>query len=755
MTYSPAQKVLIEAALARLNLWPKELRGLPQPLAIATGVAGESQVYLFRLPNDGNDQTLGLVAKFENDFDRAKKEWAAINELRNEFRQFQRGLLLPIDGNNEADSVILFLLAGQDRPGMECVSLLKVFQKQLAEGVGNCRTALEQTVEVLHSFHWNAKWTDSAADMPQQTWRDIFKLDASVIQASLETLRQTGIIETGFRIRGQLLADPSTQMVALGESFPGWCKRGRIHGDLNLTNILCLLDEARKCWATYIIDFSHSRPEMPVALDYAKVEVELWQNVLHALDSEGDLALLTVNILGYLERRIPLFPKETSPSVINFLAVLSAWRNTSFKVLGAGVGARYMLKDYLICVFFHSIRALQWPDVQKAHQKVLVLAIVASHVARTLLEIEAGRYSSSSVDQFPLAPEEVKVDQSVWHEIPQAAVPSAIKSRGEADPYEPNLFTRRREIERAIPNLEKTIPLLVLGCRGAGKSWAIGHIARSLSKPVPGRRIIDLNIRLFPRRPSSTHGDLSQWLIHSVLERLAIGTNGADEIGSRESHDETGSSLTIRTLATRFSGRELYLLLDNADSIVIRSFAEIAGHFYRQMAGWKSQFEIQGKRLCIALASAKDPDHIESIIGLSIFHGAHRCILRDLSEEQIIELASSCKIVLTEKQARTIRRLTGGRPAHVAGVIGDVLAGDLIIKQNISPKSVPYFTNTLRPQLQKLIRDPAIRGALREIEAGKTDGLDLLQIHDLENEGLVRSNGSDLELSNEFVRALI
>jgi hypothetical protein len=759
MNYLPTQKALIESALKRLNLWPIQLKELPQPLSVETGVAGESRVYLLRLPAGKNDQSLGLVAKFESNPDRATKEWATISELRAEYRQYQHGLLLPIDGNVQTDGVILFLLAGQDHPGMECTALLKVVQKQLTDALPNCRATLEQTVGCLHHFHWNATWRGSAADSLPRTWRDVFNVDPLNLQKSLDALRNTGVVEDTklgtMRIRGRTLIDPTIIANKFEDKLLGWCKRGRIHGDLNLTNILCLLDDARKCWAAYIIDFSHSKAEMPIALDYAKVEVELWQHLLYDLDAEGDLPILTLNILSYLEGRMPLFPRETNVGVMNFLEVLCWWRTKTFEILSSGASARYMMTDYFICLFFLATRALQWPDVQKTHRKTLVLSLLAAQTAQTLHDVDSGKYSLGQVNTFPIPPNAIKLDQSVWLEGPRAAPSvSTIASRSDTDPYNWNLFIPRREVERALPNLEKTIPILVLGCRGSGKSWAISHIARTLSQPVAGRRIIDLDIRLFPRRANSTHRDLCQWLIGELCQRLAI-PNTIDCAGGWQGADETTSSIAIRELASRFTGTELYLLLDNADSIVLTSFAETAGHFYRQMAGWKHQFEIIGKNLCLALASAKDPEHIESIIGLSIFHGAHRCLLRDFSQDQISESAKSCGIQLSNRDVRTVLRLTGGRPAHVAGVIGDILAGDLALRSTLTPHAVPFFNNTLRPQFLTALREVTAQHTLREIQAGRIVGLGFTTIHELEVEGLVRCNGPLLELSSEFVRAMI
>jgi hypothetical protein len=265
MNYQPTHEALIEAVLNRLDHWPPDTTQLPQPLSIETGIAGESIVYLFRLASAKSPLGLGLVAKFESNPDRAKREWSAISELRKEYRQFQHGVMLPIDGNIEADGVAIFPLAGQDSPGMECTSILKVLRKQLADALPNCRDALNQaTTNCLDRFHSDAQWADLSCGTYVQRWRDIFAIDEASTTNAFDALRKTGVVEDEklgrLRVRDRTLVDPTTETRSLLDRSLldrsiARCKRGRIHGDLNLTNVLSLLDAARKSWGAYGIDF--------------------------------------------------------------------------------------------------------------------------------------------------------------------------------------------------------------------------------------------------------------------------------------------------------------------------------------------------------------------------------------------------------------------------------------------------------------------------------------------------------------------
>jgi hypothetical protein len=144
-------------------------------------------------------------------------------------------------------------------------------------GIDLGRAGLELTIDCLQHFHGNARWSDPLLASPHRKWRDVFNVDASNLQKALEALRDTGVVETAplgyIRTRDQKLTDPLAAVKMLADRSIGWSRIGRIHGDLNLTNALCLLDDARKCFAAYIIDFSHTKTRMPIAIDYAKVEV--------------------------------------------------------------------------------------------------------------------------------------------------------------------------------------------------------------------------------------------------------------------------------------------------------------------------------------------------------------------------------------------------------------------------------------------------------------------------------------------------
>jgi len=64
--------------------------------------------------------------------------------------------------------------------------------------------------------------------------------------------------------------------------------RSRIHGDLNLTNLLLILNDDNSISSAFIIDLSHSKMDSVVSLDFARVEQELWRRI--AGIEEGNLA---------------------------------------------------------------------------------------------------------------------------------------------------------------------------------------------------------------------------------------------------------------------------------------------------------------------------------------------------------------------------------------------------------------------------------------------------------------------------------
>jgi hypothetical protein len=213
-------------------------------------------------------------------------------------------------------------------------------------------------------------------------------VDPIIESFSLDDEETTG--KASFQLFGETLDEPIaylTKEITFGTVEDIVCSR--IHGDLNIDNILITKDEKDNfnCW---LIDFDKSQVNGHTAFDFAKLEVEMrtqilseylhseiWDQMGRGVKPEDAYAH---GIKSYVacERRLyyPSSKSETplsdiseflrslrndteigSSRILNLLGSIMAVRH-----LAAGeVGIRYA--EYLYGVFFYSLAALKFPNL--------------------------------------------------------------------------------------------------------------------------------------------------------------------------------------------------------------------------------------------------------------------------------------------------------------------------------------------------------------------------------------------------------
>lgn len=400
---SKQQLATLKDALVRLQLWDSK-NALPTPHQFATGVAGRSQVYMLFLPND-TQSGLSIVAKFDEP-SRAAREWKSINEL---FRlNTPSSAILPIRGNREEDGVIIYCDVTNGRT--EPIQFKQLIVRQLLHNIGNCLIALEKTLDELSEFYRGEPGAVSPAHNGEiEHWRDEFSnfTPLQQIKEIVETHWSSGtwaaqnwrpdgtdtpesLPNPFYKTSGKSVIETRLDQVIMS------VMRSRVHGDLNLTNILMGLDAADCPTAIFIIDLAHSEAGKVTAADLARLESEFWQVPfvdLHNQDS-ADAVLSMTALRDSLEGRKRHLQ---SLSILDKHVLRFIWklRQRAITIL-QGNQPNYRLKDYFLCLCFQHLAAISRQSVRDNEARVKIAVLGASLSLKVVKDIEDGRYGEGA-----------------------------------------------------------------------------------------------------------------------------------------------------------------------------------------------------------------------------------------------------------------------------------------------------------------------------------------------------------------------
>jgi hypothetical protein len=381
-----------------LRLYPSlQLASLPPPDDHFTGIAGKSRVFLFSLRH--SDTEIRLMAKFDRP-DRAAREWAAIQELR--LLHVPAEAILPLAKNDRADGVILYPVAGDHRL-KSFVTLSGYLASHLVTAPDNGVRCLEQCLDCLGYFYEIEPgrvddrfprdslpylWSDFFPEVPSEgIARPVLDRPELTTGAAGEVLALANNLK---------LPDPFSGLDRLPK-YAGHLRLSRIHGDLNLSNILVCPDLDQSPSKVFIIDLADSKPGRATAIDLARIEVELWLRVYSTMASQSGEPFVRwakdlIAVHDILEDRNNA---ERSPASTGALRFLYRLRKRAAIILAPHHSDRYMLHDYYLCLYFTYLTQLGYmmrtgnPDVG-----CLLLARLGASVAlRFLGDWGSGIYS--------------------------------------------------------------------------------------------------------------------------------------------------------------------------------------------------------------------------------------------------------------------------------------------------------------------------------------------------------------------------
>jgi hypothetical protein len=368
-----------------------ETQPLPKPWGKASGVLGKSHVWFILLPAS----SLSIVAKFDSPA-RAALEWAAIAKLRD--TNMPPLAMLPMHGNNLSHGVVVYRDAsGHTLSGHIC-TLKDLLDAQLQGRIDNCLKALEKTFETLRIFYTTAPGAASLANKQGQVqaWGDFFgaiRTDRVAILAGArkafdnidwENDRQISLPELG----AQILPNPILAVEDILCDITGRSLRSRVHGDLNLTNILVGMSGNRSPETVFVIDLACCKDDVPTAMDLSRLESEFWHVVFA---KQGGNLREVASVLNWLDGR-------SNPSS----AAISELDNVSRKWLHAIRREAqnrlqfsqndYCLADYMTALYLCHTRALAFPSVQESRAKCQIALVCAGLSLQFINDWKAGKY---------------------------------------------------------------------------------------------------------------------------------------------------------------------------------------------------------------------------------------------------------------------------------------------------------------------------------------------------------------------------
>lgn len=422
--YASGHEPLLRRALVRLGIWKDRNRPLPNPENVAHGVAGRSCVYFLFIPSrEGTGRY--LVAKFDED-SRSSREWSAVQDLRQLDNPPE--VVLPLMGNEPDDRVIIFPAVEGMSGHIKCLPLLDLFDKQLEKNPKNLSVALDKLFDVLGMYYQSEpgaarfakegdliRWASAYPNLEDpkiinSIYSTAYKHWPSIDWRSTErfTLPETD----------QSVLNPFPSMQAMLRERTGPIMLSRIHGDLNLTNVIVALTQKFSPKRVFVIDIANSEPNKIQATDFAKMETEIWRQLAASGKPESidDLLKELVVARNFLDGRSLQSPLELSAAMNGALIVVNHLRRFAKHHLkpSRNPGHSYLLEDYFRSMYFASLNALKFEDVRESRATSGAMILSAALSLEFIRDVESGLYSPGSTqDRWP-PPRSIKKKDRVY-----------------------------------------------------------------------------------------------------------------------------------------------------------------------------------------------------------------------------------------------------------------------------------------------------------------------------------------------------
>ncbi len=384
-TWWKADEPIIREALIDMGYPVDADKLLPPPNKPETGVCGKSRVWFLSMRTRHGDE-LSFIAKCDEP-DRFREEWKAIEELRDLKSPIEA--MLPVSGNKPKHNVIVYQNVAEQVLTGHVWTLKRLLKEQLADNLDNCLQALEDTLKPLRLFYTSEPGSARLTDhLGRGTWTAIFP----AVQNKLKQVENRANPQwlSGFQ---RSLPDPFRHAPDFLNERLGRVLHSRIHGDLNLTNVLIGLNGWFGPEKVFLIDLANSQRDAVTALDLARLECEFWHEIFAQLGGErisvAERANVFVAIRDCLDGRTCTLESSLPKAGQNVLSWVKKIREEAYRTL-AGNQPDYHMADYMTALYLTHLRCLAFESVQESEMKQRIATLGAALALEYLLALRKG-----------------------------------------------------------------------------------------------------------------------------------------------------------------------------------------------------------------------------------------------------------------------------------------------------------------------------------------------------------------------------
>lgn len=337
--------------------------------------------------------------------------------------------------------------------------------------------------------------------------------------------------------------------------------------------------------------------------------------------------------------------------------------------------------------------------------------------------------------------------------VPELAAASQASTLAPQPPgcaYDPRWYVARPyEERRALGRLSVRGGAVVLqGPPGAGKTWLMQHL---LQRESPHSAVVPLSLHaLSTAETAASYGgflrELARRLVHEALALDAATTTAMiDETWtfSQDPVSNLSHLLSRRVLPSFSEQRKLILAIDDADALSARPYAQ---EFFSLLRAWMdASHKAPWSALRLLMSLTRSPDLLIQDPNRSPFNIAQTLLVRDLSPEQVGELAARHSVRFSDPELRALMDLVGGHPYLLRLVMYESQLAQKPLRELLSPASA-LFEDFLRESDRRLRKVPGLRQAFLRVLADPAAPLTEAELEHLFCLGLLVDDGTDAGL---------
>ena len=381
--FSDHDQETLHKALVRMKLLTPDAP-LPEPYAlIGMTQPHHPRIYLLS-PKAGADV---IVARFDRP-ERIEREWETLARLRT--METAPDAMLPLPENTPEDHVIVY----RDRAPGKITDLGTMLEGRLLDDPDDCLRALSDALGVLNRF-FQARPGGASLSRKMQRWRDVFPmLDGPFLRKHIFD----GVMKFWPpEDTDSTFPDPLSGLDTFLNELTGTAMFSRVHGNLNLSNILVGMDGEAHPSRMLLIDLAECSERKPTALDFARLESDFWHETLPVIAQNESVARRTLRVIrDCLDGRENKLSSLCSSFEVNVLRFVGLLRRAAINTL-RGDKPNYLLKDYVISLYFQHLNAMSYDSVRGSRLKSELALMGASMAMHFLEDWEAGRYDGEDM----------------------------------------------------------------------------------------------------------------------------------------------------------------------------------------------------------------------------------------------------------------------------------------------------------------------------------------------------------------------